>query len=316
MRNTAAGSMLRNHVTHWSSWAWWVTFALLVMRAVHSTPLLASDIIIGTAVREIELVVPDPDDPTATKTVLFGEFVARLGNDRVQQTMVIGFRQTYKGAICCDALHFLNVVVSDPNPPKWKDAGGVVHAIAKGTVYVDPLSGGNIPPRQENPSPQADRLPWYDGERPRRKASTTGDFDAGEKKEYDLNDVRVDPLDWTTDPVLDLVFADGPTLTDGLEFVTLLVCVRKDFICPVAGISWGRSEDGKDFIGDVFEGTNFPAGLTVQKLTAALAASGFDNYKMREASCCSVSEPATAALAGTLLAMIAAIGLTGRRKRI
>lgn len=281
---------------------------LVIFLALVSTAgwAAAIDTISGTVGAEIEFRIPDPDEPGQMKTVILGEMVGRLGSDRLQQRIVIGFRKTYQEDICCDALHFMNIVVADPNPPRWIDADGKAHEIGAREAYIDPLSGGNVRRGQDKPIPEADRLPWYDIESRGAKASATGDFNDGEKKEYDLNDftIKDSGFDWTTDPVLDLVFADAPTLTPGLRFVTLLVCREEKVFCPIAGITWGLTPESNSFIGDIFEGADFPEGLTTEGVTAALRRSGFGDYRMREPPCCTVPEPGVWSL--VVLAMIGA----------
>lgn len=289
--------------------------ALLLGLGLATAPVLA-DTIVATPAAEIEIDVPDPANPGHTMKVILGQLVGRLGTDALQQRVVIGFRKTYAGPLCCDSLHFVNVVLSDPAPPKWKGEDGKVHEIGAGNAYVDPLSGGNIPPNQANANPVADRVPWYDGERAARKASTTGDFASGEQKEYDLDDVNVGAgFDWRTDPVLDLIFADAPTLTAGLEFATLLVCVKGKVLCPIAGITWGRSAANANHIDSVFDGDSLPAGLGVDAVTAALARSGFTDYRMRAPPCCPAPD-SRIPLPGTVpLVALALIALAGARHR-
>lgn len=294
-----------------------VRWAILAAFVWSATPPVLADTIGGTSAAEIEIDVPDPGNPGQTMKVVLGQLVGRVGADRLQERAVIGFRKTYAGPLCCDAFHFINIVLADPQPPRWKDGDGKLHDIAKGQIYIDPLAGGNVPPNQQNPNPVADRVPWYDNERQGRKASTTGDFADGELKEYDLNDVKLgDGFDWTTDPALDLLFADGPTLTPGLEFATLLVCVKGKELCPVAGITWGLTADSRTHVDAVFDGDALPAALTAETVTAALARSGFGEYRMTATPCCpapkgEAPEPATLAL--VLCALSAWMGL--RRPR-
>lgn len=297
-----------------AAWASARRLALAALLILVSTTCANADFIVASVINEIEMTVQDPKDPTKCISVVLGELGGRLGDDKVQMTMVAGFHKTYNGTTCCDSIHFLNVVVNDPNPPAWKDDKGTKHQIGNGEIYVDPLSGGNIPPGQDAPNPQADRLPFYDGERFTRKASTTGDFIKGEKKEYDLDhDVPPSPdWPWNNDPTLDNTFADGPTLTTGLEFVTILVCVNGKTLTPLGGIPWGVDATGTEYIRDVFQDSSYPGGLTNGKLNDALKRSGFGDYSMGADPCNCVPEPSTFVL---LLSGLAGLAPWARRVR-
>lgn len=298
--------MSRN-AQHCSAWALAAALAI----GLSAAPVMAN--IVGTTFGELSLMVPDPDNPGKCKEVIFGQFAARLGTDPLQQFMVAGFRKTYTGPTCCDSFHFLNIVVADPNPPSWKGPDGKIHPIKPSEVYIDPLSGGNVPPGKDEANPPANRLPWYDGETTNRLASQVGDFTTGEKKEYDLNDIKDDDgsiFDWTKDPKLDLVFGDAPTLTNGLKFVTLLVCVDDHHICPVGGVAWGRDGEGVNYIGTMFNGNAYSDGLTRQKIQDALARSGFGDYTMRDACCPCIPAPESALLA--MLGLTVVLGLRHR----
>jgi hypothetical protein len=255
----------------------------------------------------ITFTVPDPNNPSSCIEVDYGVMAFKGDVDPTRMITVAGFQKTYTGDDCCDSLHFLNIVTADPNPPKWKDANDGVFQIPPGHVYIDPLSGGNIPPGKDTPQPRADRNPWYDGEQPNQRASTTGDFKDGEQKQFDLNDMPA----WTNDPLLTLVFADVPTLTEGLQFFTLLVCVNGNQLCPIAGFSWGVDADGEFRMEGFFSGTDYPAGLNTSKIQGALNISGFGGYTLAAGTpCCPVPEPTTFCLLGT--GIVAAFG---RRRR-
>lgn len=286
--------------------------AALVSVLTAAAPALGN--IVSTTYGELTFKVPDPDNPGKCKEVILGQFAARLGVDGVQQTVVAGFDKTYAGPTCCDELHFMNIVVADPNPPGWKGPDGTIKRIQPGEIYVDPLSGGNVPPGKDTANPAADRKPWYDGEVANRLASQVGDFAGGEQKAYDLNDIKDGDgsvFDWTKDPRLELVFGDAPTLTDGLKFVTLLVCVDDKNICPIGGFRWGRTDDGVNYLGTLFVGNDYSDGLTNQKIQDALARSGFAGYTMKDECCPCVPAPQSA-----WLVLLGGSIVTGLRRRL
>jgi len=224
---------------------------------------------IGKTLAYVTLDVPDPDNPGSTRNVDFGEIGGRLQVDPVQMQTSIGFRQTFTGQTGFDSFRFINIVTSDPFPPRWKDESGQYHQIEEGQIYVDPMSGGNMGPTQQAPNPAADRLPWYDGVRTSFPAADCG-----------LNIFKEGEFDWTTNPTLNYVFGDAPTLTDGLRFVTVLVGTRGNDIIPIAGIPWGRTLDGMNYIDPVFLDSEFPAGLNRDSINKALVRSGYSGYSV------------------------------------
>ena len=233
---------------------------------------------------KVKFDVPDPDKEGKCKTVTLGEIAGIAGANRLNFTEIIGFHKSYDGKTCCEAFHFINVVVSDPAPPSWKDGAGA-HKINPGDIYIDPLSGGNIPPGDSDPKPPTDREPWYDNEKPGRKASESGKFESEDRPEYDLSKAQ----GWNKDTKLDLLFGDRPSLVPGLEFATILVCSHGKKFCPIAGIAWGRTTEGRLHMEDPFTGTSYPAGLTTAKLQDALKRSGFGEYTVEE-KCCPCDE--------------------------
>jgi len=252
---------------------------------------------IGYTYGDVTLDVPDPQNPGSTREVFFGEMGARMQADPTQMQTVIGFEQTYSGETGFDSLHFLNVVVADPFPPKWKDQDGQYHQPGINETYIDPLNGGNIKQNQQTPAIPADANPWYDGELTGVAAS-----------DYGLNIFKEGDFDWTTNPDLDHFFGDAPTLTDGLGFVTILMGVKDSTMLPVAGVAWGRTSDGVNYIQAIFLDSQFPSGLNIDGINDALARSGFTGCKV-------IPEPAALSLLALGLLGLAAARRGHRRTR-
>lgn len=260
------------------------------------------DTILGTARRTVSVTVPDPKDPNKTVTVS-GKLVGRVGVTPPQNMDVTSVAGIDIAGAVPDGyeLHFINLVTEDTNPPKWKDEEGNVHEIKPGEMYVDPLSGGNIPKNAEDPPLEADRDPAYDGETPDRKASTVGDFNNGEKKEYDLDDKAA----YNGDPVLEKIFGDRPNLrTAGgaLRFVTFAVLIKKPTettpgqIYRMGGFGWGADANGTVSISPAFSGWD---SVTTQQLRDALIRSGYANYEV------AIPSPAGCALGAIAVTVIA-----------
>lgn len=230
------------------------------------------DEIISTAAGTISGEVPDPKDPKK-KVKVEGEVAARTGWDKATRIVTVAGVDITMAQPAGYELHFLNLVIADPNPPSWKDDKGNTHKIGIGEMYVDPLRGGNIPPGKEDPQPPADADPAYDGERSNKKASETGDFKDGEQKEYDLDDKEA----FDGDRDLEKTYADAPTLTKGLEFSTFIILIRDKKIYRLGSFNWGTKADGTTHIDSIVDG---PGPISTDDLKKALDRSGFGDYSV------------------------------------
>lgn len=286
-----------------NGWARGAACWLLV--ALAWAPVDAADRIVGTKAAVVEHEVPDPNDPTKCIKVKLGEMAARVGSkqNQTQATMVGGWRRLHKGRDCCDSMRYLQVVLTDPLPPRWEDSAGGVHRIEDGEPYIDPLSGGNIG-MGICKNFKADRDPAYDGQRADKKASETGDFIDGEEREYDLDNVNQNGVDWRTDPKLDRSIADRVPQLEGLTFATLLVCFMGKNICPIAGYQWGMDTNGKPYLKDIQSGAA-STGLTNAQLQDALDRSGFGDFKWIDKCCPCVPEPSSLLALGGSIAWLA-----------
>lgn len=244
----------------------------------------ADNIVARPGVNQVAVAVAFGPKKDRKANLNFGPIRAVRGSNAVDSGMVIGVEQKIaqeKLPWGANDLHWLNVVVSDPVPPKWKDAGGAIHAIGN-EIYMDPLSGGNIAGNNNAPNPVADRNPWYDSES-RNKASKAGTDTLG-RAEYNMENWSIGQTPIWADPQL-FNFSDAPThvVAGELAFVTILVGVKDKLIGPIESIDWAYDgTNSNTSVGDFKNGGTYARKLTRDKIQDALKRSGFGEYTMLE----------------------------------
>ncbi len=239
--------------------------------------------------------VLDGEVPTGKKKPVcqpqeLGQVAAIAGVDQGTIVTVVGWKRGYAGDLCAKELRFVHLVVGDPTPPRLRD-GNELRPIKSGEWYVEPMRGGSVPAGKEQGEP-ADDKPFYDGETRDTKAGDTGEF-GGEGN--NLSKTR----GWDKDTKLDLVFGARPdALRPGLEFITVLVGATGTDLCPIAAVAWGMKSDGAAHLEWPVQGAKLSVLVPADKLSAALARSGFAGYSVREA-CCHCSGAPTKKTRGT-----------------
>jgi hypothetical protein len=202
-----------------------------------------------------------------------GELAAIAGTEEQSMVTVIGFRRAAPAGACCRTLHYVHVVLSDPDPPRR--AGAPDKPPVK-PPYVAPLRGGSL---RGKALVAGDDLPWFDGEAADQAAGDTGEF-GGEG--HNLARAR----GWSRDTRLERVYGERvAALKPGLEYATLLVCSDGKRLAPVGGVFWGMSADGPAHLDWPRSGRALWKQLPAAQLEEALARAGFEGYEVTERPC-------------------------------
>jgi len=220
----------------------------------------------------------------ACTTQELGTIAAIAGVDGLTMVTVVGFKRAWAGDICAKELHFLHVVVGDPAPPRWRDAGGFKE-LKPSEWYVDPLHGGSVPVGKDQ-GDVADDKPFFDGETRDTLAADTGEFGGPDQNLSKAHG-------WSKDTKLDLVLGVRPDkLRPGLEYLTLLVGVDGHELYPIAVVPWGMKAEGAAHLDWPVQGARMAKLFSNDQLEAALKRSGFDGWTVRDALCrCNAAAP-------------------------